>query len=687
LEKIIINSITMFIIKSKAGKLLLIVCFSLITLKLFPQSKSEILIQEILKEIIENIGTEYDLSEVYDKLIYYYHEPICINEVDYNQLSELFFLSDIQINAILDYQKRYKGFNSIYELRNIQALDDQTIEFLSYFISFNKNQVKKRNIDYFLPVYGNDIQFKVERTFSYEEGSLQDTSFLGSMYKMFIRYIHQPDNKLSYGVTMEKDAGEEFFKGSQKYGFDFYSAHLCYQPDHKIIKTIALGDFNASFGQGLVLSTGFSMGKTSFIEQIFKSRNSFYPFRSVNENEFLRGVGISISINNIKISGFYSNKNVDASIFDSDTLTFASLYESGYHRTIQEISKKDSLNEQVFGFNTRIGFNKLDIGISFLHGIYNNFIYGNSHLYNMFNRNIKNFTNAGIDYSFVMKKFHFFGELASNLDNLAYLSGIQSVLTPSFRITFLYRNYPANYFAPYSGAFAENSMPANENGLFTGFNWNFLKKWTLSTFYDHCNFPWLKYLINKPSVCDELLVNLTNKYSYKFEQNFRFKYKFSERNYSNSVFPMGEIIDWEKYQFRYYCKLMITKYFEISSKVEISISKRPDKAIQDGILSQLDIRYRWLNNVLVFRYALFSISDYDASIYSYEDGVPGSFNSMAYFGEGFRLYMLSELNISKKITCFIKVARTTYFNSISLPGAVTTFDNRNEIKLMINYDF
>ena len=57
--------------------------------------------------------------------------------------------------------------------------------------------------------------------------------------------------------TGEKDAGEEFFQGSQKNGFDFYSAHLFVQ-GFGTIKQLAIGDFQAQFGQGLTFWSGLA---------------------------------------------------------------------------------------------------------------------------------------------------------------------------------------------------------------------------------------------------------------------------------------------------------------------------------------------------------------------------------------------------------------------------------------------
>ena len=50
--------------------------------------------------------------------------------------------------------------------------------------------------------------------------------YLGSPWKLYSRYRFRYRQNISVGVTMEKDEGEEFFRGSQPQGFDYYSAHL-----------------------------------------------------------------------------------------------------------------------------------------------------------------------------------------------------------------------------------------------------------------------------------------------------------------------------------------------------------------------------------------------------------------------------------------------------------------------------
>ncbi len=58
----------------------------------------------------------------------------------------------------------------------------------------------------------------------------------------------------------EKDSGEPFAALHNKQGYDYYSYYLLIREFGRL-KTLALGNYRLSFGQGLVVSTDFLVGK------------------------------------------------------------------------------------------------------------------------------------------------------------------------------------------------------------------------------------------------------------------------------------------------------------------------------------------------------------------------------------------------------------------------------------------
>ena len=85
---------------------------------------------------------------------------------------------------------------------------------------------------------------------------------MGYAFYHNFRYTFRYSDKVYVGLTAEKDAGEPFFTGKNKKGYDYYSPYLLIR-DMGRLKTLALGNYRLNYGYGLVMNTDFNMGKTT----------------------------------------------------------------------------------------------------------------------------------------------------------------------------------------------------------------------------------------------------------------------------------------------------------------------------------------------------------------------------------------------------------------------------------------
>ena len=159
-----------------------------------------------------------------------------------------------------------------------------------------------------------------------------------------------------------------FFKGANKNGFDFYSAHLFLKGKGNW-RTVAVGDFQAAFGQGLTFASGLAFGKSPFVLNVKRNFQTLRPYRSVNENEFLRGVAATYRVGKIELTALYSRKKIDGniaatsdSLVTSDESSFTSVISSGYHRTTSEIADKRSIMQIIYGGHASYQHKKFTIG-------------------------------------------------------------------------------------------------------------------------------------------------------------------------------------------------------------------------------------------------------------------------------------------------------------------------------------
>lgn len=75
-----------------------------------------------------------------------------------------------------------------------------------------------------------------------------------------MKYTFRYRDQLYAGGVAEKDAGEPFAALHNRYGYDYYSFYLLLQNCGRL-KSLAVGNYRLSFGQGLVMSTDYLMGK------------------------------------------------------------------------------------------------------------------------------------------------------------------------------------------------------------------------------------------------------------------------------------------------------------------------------------------------------------------------------------------------------------------------------------------
>ena len=207
---------------------------------------------------LENL-TDADQTETEDdsyvvQLQYFKKHPLNLNEAGADELRELFFLTDLQIESLISYRDLLGKFISIYELQAIPAWDIGTIKKVLPFVALDHplSTMEDLRERFAGGDHGLLLRFaqELEKSKGYDK-TLQGSKYLGGPQRLFLRYRYQYKNLLQYGVVAEKDAGEQFFKGGQPYGFDFYSFHL-FATKLGRIQSLAIGDFTVNMGQGLI---------------------------------------------------------------------------------------------------------------------------------------------------------------------------------------------------------------------------------------------------------------------------------------------------------------------------------------------------------------------------------------------------------------------------------------------------
>jgi hypothetical protein len=184
-------------------------------------------IDQMVELISENLESEnLDFTTLFEDLNYLYDHPLNINRAERDDMRGLMILSEFQIEALIQHREYAGRFISTYELQGVQGFDLNTIRALLPFVkvgglgddrTFTWQAIKKEGTHEAFVRYQRVIE-EMEGYSAIEDSVLAENPnrrYSGSPERVLARYRFRYLNNLSVGVTMEKDAGEQFFGPTQ----------------------------------------------------------------------------------------------------------------------------------------------------------------------------------------------------------------------------------------------------------------------------------------------------------------------------------------------------------------------------------------------------------------------------------------------------------------------------------------
>lgn len=657
--------------------------FFFICNSLFSQEKNEI-IQQRIEFISEQLEDEnIDLTALVEQLNMFFDNPINLNSATTEQLQELGLLTDLQINDLLLHRKLFGKLISIYELQGLPYWDLTTIQLVLPFVKVDdkldqlhvglKEAIKQGKFEAYLR-----FQTILEEKAGYEDvpDSVLENSnsyYHGDANRYYARLRFSYRTNLSVGITAEKDPGEEFFKGNQSNGFDFYSAHAFYKGG-KYLKAVALGDYQVQIGQGLNFWSGYAFGKTADVTNVKKSANSLKPYTSVDETRFLRGAAVELGYNKFSLTTFGSYKGVDASVI-ADSLVedqefVSSINLTGLHRTNSEFAKKNTLNEMIIGSNLRYKTRNLQLGVAAVYSGYDRDYVKDTLSYNQFDFRGKSNLSLSADYSWVLRNFNFFGEVArsSYSGGFANMHGVLFALDRRVSMSLIYRNYARDYQTFYNAGFAEGSKTQNEKGLYAGLKINWSRVISTNAYVDVFKFPWLKFQVDGPSVGHEYMIQQGYRASRRFEIYVRFREQEKQKNSRLSDGTITELENILQRNYRFNLSYKVSESVKIKSRVEYVTINRPSREKEDGMIITQDVIFKPKSSPfsLSLRYALFDTDSYDTRIYTYENNALYVFSVPSYYYRGSRAYAMVRYKFFRRFDLWFRYGVSIFANRSNL---------------------
>ena len=609
-----------------------------------------------------------ELADMYESL---HADPLNINTATREELSMLPFLTDRQIEDIHAYIYMHGPMLTLGELQLTGSLDYSTRRMLSHFVYAGDVPPQKEKIK-LADVIRNgrseltvrtDIPLYLRDGFRYhspeELERYPNRVYKGGKLSESLRYSFNWHNRIRFGITADKDAGEK--------GCDFCSPYLFIR-DIGMVKEFALGNFKMQAGYGLLLGGGFSVGKNMALSSMSRQSKGLKPHSSTQEYGYFRGAGLALGKNHTIFTLMAASTPMDATI-KGDTV-ISSFKEDGFHRTGLEISKKHNIRLSTLAANVRYSFRGLQ--------------YGATALYERLSLPYKGqdrFMGVSADCSLNRSRYSLSAELSVLDSHPASIASLTYRLPKSWSINTVFRYYSPEYRALHSNAMAEGDVQ-NETGLLTGFVHNG-RKLSFKGYADFFMHPEPRYGASAPSNGMDLRTEADWRVGRHdaLYATARFKAKQKDCKYTGQL----EYLLTGRYRLRWThsCKggaelgtqLFYVRYDFIAEPISngYALTESFSRSfLKDRLTASLTA-------------AAFYTQSYDSRVSVYESGLRYSYNFMSLYGKGGRLAVTLKYKPSDNVQLNIKAGGTYYLDRDEISSAQQRIESNHKEDISVQF--
>lgn len=461
----------------------------------------------------------------------YVDNPLPVNLATREELSQLPFLTDKQIENIQCYIYKHGPIMSWGELLLIPGLERSTIELLASCISY------QQPLKEYKPLSLKQIRTYAHRELTsrfdiplYRRDGFVTGEYVGMPFGASIRYSSRLSRRYEAGLTAASTVGEPIFTHHNKQGFDYYSPYMILR-DMGRLRTLALGSYRASYGYGLVMNSGFGLGKTLCGAVSGREGGGIRKHSSLSSSGRLCGAAASFSLGKRIVADVLTSFRMMDGKIENRLIT--SLKTGGQHRSRKEASWRNSFTNTLIGAHLSYRQKTYKLGITVVHNKFNRLLKSFDTGYRRYYPSGNRFTNAGIHYKFFLpQNITIWGEAAADFNfNPASVVFISYQPLSTVSLLLINRYYDYRYVSLYSRSFSEGGKVQNENGTYINLKINMLPKLLYEGYVDFFRFPYLRFRANK---CGTTGWDVSNSLSYQqnYKLNFLFRYRVRRNQFT-----------------------------------------------------------------------------------------------------------------------------------------------------------
>ena len=582
-------------------------------------------LDEVIMDIF-NAATELgevDYEQLQTDLYALNANPIDLNNTSDEELQQLYFLSPRQIDDILAYADKHP-FESVYELRLIPSLADYEIRNLVPFVRVSARTPEHNNM------YAREVftQAKHEIITRVDARNIESLERTDPVYAQ-LRYRFDYKRKVLFGGQLRRPVGGK----AEDLQYGIYMQLTDIAPH---VHTIVGGNYQASFGQGLVIAPVFHSGKSMYVASAGQQKNGLRYYSSA-DGAGLHGVG-----------GTFRREWGKQTRLDVSALYSLNKY-------------KDTTWHHAVGANITLRHKKLEVQVTGMEHIYSDSIHPyrnakyNRHYFRGYRQAV---LGASVRYNYGW--FDLFGEIATSQNQewgFGTIVGSRFYPADGVNLIALYRYYSPWFDNEYGYAFSESSRMGDENGGYVGFDITRLKNWRFSGYGDVFYFSGYKYGLGNDTATIGYDALFETKYHSNLQSPFNsqlstFNFVFrlrAKRKGAQDTYSVRALFEWSRggWSLRTTADANYVESYGVSLAQDIAYDFTPYTVHHTPLSLRL-------------RLQAFDARKWENRIYLYEHDVLYAFSIPATYGLGGRAYFCLRWQIIKQLALYLRVSETVY---------------------------
>lgn len=426
-----------------------------------------------------------------------------------------------------------------------------------------------------------------------------------------LRYRFNYKNRVQAGVSVLRRQGDEAIRQEgERWDYGGYIQLKDIGP----MKTIVAGNYQASFGYGLVVGSPFKRGKSAYIQSTATTDEGLKKYSSVGDSyNYFHGVGATARVSSwADVSAFYSLRK----------------------------GKEEAWNH-VVGVNATGRWNRLKVGVTAVETIEattsSQFRERSQASYSLEVKRREASGVMGVNARWNMGKVDIWGEVATSHGNtwgVGVITGVRYRPISDVNLLAIYRYYSPEFDNVYANSLCSWSRMKDEHGGYFGVEYNRLRNWQLSAFGD----------VWKTGFETMAQADFVPPKDYRMHTRFRVKRKDEKDTYSlrwNMVYEFGP--------------------WKMKTQADGNMVQAKGAWTYGwSVLQDVEYRFSEVPIVLQLRAQAFDAREWNNRVYIYENDVLYAYAIPFVYGLGGRFWLNARYKINDMFSVYLRVSETIY---------------------------